>query len=164
MLYILTGLQSVTTDYKPYFPNLGYTNSWVILYISKYKILFLEAIDGYCWRAYSKFWNYRPWRWIHVTNLTGTKKEIKDILSILVEFNLSKNSNNRRRTMLWKLQPFPTQGGRLWQLHLVGMLTVNDIHCLLPQVKPLYQDYTNKIPSPLWFLIDSLSVRIKSSW
>lgn len=94
LLSDITGLQ---TDYKPYVPDLGYTDS-----NSNSQLLYPNP----------EFASQKPFmdfvgdlvRHSEITihedghvSLTGSKTEMKDILSILAEFYLSKNFNSWRR-------------------------------------------------------------------
>lgn len=92
LLSDLTGLQ---TDYKPYIPDLGYTNSQSQLIYPNPEFdsqkPFMDYVSDLI--RHSEITIHEDG---HVS-LTGTRTEMKDILSILAEFYLSKNSNNWRR-------------------------------------------------------------------
>lgn len=86
----LTGLQ---TDYKPYVPDLGYMDSQLIYPNPQFDSQkpFMDFVSDLV--RHSEITIHEDG---HVS-LTGTRTEMKDILSILAEFYLSKNSNNWRR-------------------------------------------------------------------
>ncbi|KAL4588201.1 hypothetical protein LXL04_001083 [Taraxacum kok-saghyz] len=90
LLSDLTGLQTVTTDYKPYF---NYTDSHLLYpnpeFESQKPIM---DFVGDLVRNSEITINEDG----HVS-FTGSKTDMKDILSVLAEFYLSKNSNSSRR-------------------------------------------------------------------
>ncbi|PWA45635.1 hypothetical protein CTI12_AA515900 [Artemisia annua] len=90
----LTGLKTVTTtDYKPYFPDMGYTDSQLV-YPNPEVGSREQLIDfvGDLVRR-SEITVHEDGQ----VSLTGKRREMKDILSVLAEFYLSKSSTNTRK-------------------------------------------------------------------
>nr|GFA56948.1 ATP-dependent RNA helicase [Tanacetum cinerariifolium] len=93
----LEGLKTVTTtDYRPYFPDMGYTDSQLV-YPNSERGSREQLIDfvGDLVRR-SEITIHEDGQ----VSLAGTRTETKDILSILAEFYLSKSSTNTRKQMV----------------------------------------------------------------
>ncbi|KAK9057289.1 hypothetical protein SSX86_022124 [Deinandra increscens subsp. villosa] len=93
----LTGLQSMTTDYKPYFPDTGQMNSSQLIYQNPEFDSQIPLVDfvGDLVRR-SEITVHEDGR----VSLTGTRTEMKDILSVLAEFYVSKSSTNWRKSLV----------------------------------------------------------------
>nr|XP_043609285.1 uncharacterized protein LOC122581183 [Erigeron canadensis] len=99
----LTGLQTVTTDYKPYIPDMGLAESQLVfpnLEIDSPKPL-MDFVGDLVRHSEITFHEDGQ------ISLTGTRTQMKDILSVLAEFYLSKNSTN------WRKQSVVPQFNRL---------------------------------------------------
>ncbi|KAL7601533.1 hypothetical protein Lser_V15G27304 [Lactuca serriola] len=92
-LSLLSNLTGLQTDYKPYVPDLGYTDSRPIYPNPEFDSQkpLMDLVGDLV--RHSEITIHED----GFVSLTGNKKEMKDILSILAEFYLSKNLNNWRR-------------------------------------------------------------------
>lgn len=90
----LTGLKTVTTtDYKPYFPDMGCTDSQLVYPNPEVgsRERLIDFVGDLVRRSEITV------REDGKVSLSGTRREMKDILSVLAEFYLSKSSTNTRK-------------------------------------------------------------------
>ncbi|KAI3829636.1 hypothetical protein L1987_03763 [Smallanthus sonchifolius] len=92
----LTGLRPVTTDHKPYFHDMGQLNSQLIYQNPEFdsRKPYIDFVGDLV--RHSEIRIHEDGQ----VSLIGTKTEIKDIISVLAEFYISKNSTNWRKSLV----------------------------------------------------------------